>query len=310
MGSVAFGNRYSTTFPFIGMGLESSVFPTVIGGLRAFARLLIDSPALKKLSLGFEELSLIRMSEECTNMFDELCHLYQTGGGSPLLLESLELLGILFPFGVSPLKNLVDLASLQDVYISDYSLSYFGYPPPRKIAYEAFAPPHTPNLRNFRIDEYHRSLHEHFCAIAIANPSFTRRLAIAYKGFPRRTGLDASALLRPDPRHPSLPLQARMLDLDLNREHVYGEGNDVKVSADEVLEDLARTNADTLEGLAVTLPNSEDVKTEYQLQLLENALGRLPRLEQLSIGAPWRLDVDIMVSMAERLVAAGRGFGT
>jgi hypothetical protein len=250
--------------------------------------------------LGFLEQSVIvSESDACMYRMDKLCYLYKAGGGSPLPLKSLELSGGLFPVSVSPLKELVDLASLQDVYVANSPFCNL-YPPPREISYEAFAPRHMPNLRNFRINEYRPDLHKHFCAVANTNPSFLRRLAIACKKDHSDTGLDLSALLRPDHLYPALPLQVRMIDLDLSRGRTYGK---VYVSEADVLEDVVTTNGDTLEGLAVSLVGYERVRRiEHPLRLLEKALGRLPRLEQLSIGTLRGLVPDLTV--AERLAAA------
>jgi hypothetical protein len=231
--------------------------------------------------------------------FDKLCHLYKTGGGLPLPLESLEFPGGLFPYDINPLKDLVNLTSLHDVFIHDTSHSSVS-PPLREVAWEAFAPPHAPNLRNFRALDYHPVLHKHLCDVAATNPSFLRRLAIACKYRHIGTGLDPFALLRPDPLYPALPLQVRMIDLDFFCERTYGK---VHVSKADVLEDLVTTNGDTLEGLAVSLVDYERVRRiEHSLGLLEKALGRLPRLEQLSVGTLRGLVPDLTV--AERLAAA------
>ncbi|KAH6856309.1 hypothetical protein B0I37DRAFT_73292 [Chaetomium sp. MPI-CAGE-AT-0009] len=274
------------------------------------ARLISGSPGLKKLSLGFEETTMASRRLETIYIFDKLCHLYRDAGGSPLPLQSLELLGGLYPCSVDTLKQLVDLTHLHDVYIANSGRGVATTPPePWPLAYDAFFPPHAPNLRNFRTDEYHWDLHAHLCNIADADPAFTAQLAIACKHRRGGTGLDASELLRPNPRLPSLPLRVRMLDLELCRERVYGRGREVQVSAAQVLADLVATNGETLEGLAVNLfgggkREGGSSAAEERLGLLEEALGKLPNLEQLSIGAPWRFDA--VLAVAERLaVVAG-----
>ncbi|KAK3294536.1 uncharacterized protein B0H64DRAFT_433676 [Chaetomium fimeti] len=278
------------------------------------ARLLTGSPNLQKLSLGFEEAITAHRQAETMHIFDKLCHLYHAAGGSPLPLQSLELLGGLYPCNLTTLQQLINLTHLHDVYIADPARrdpttppgSSSSEPQPwRRIAYEAFTPPHAPNLRHLRTDGYSRDLHTHLASLA--DPAFTQRLAIACKHRYAGTGLDTSALLRPSPHYPSLPLQVRMLDLELFRERIYGSEREVAVSAAQVLSDLVATNGATLEGLAVNLfgglaQERGTSLAEERLGLLEQALGGLPRLEQLSIGTPWRCDA--VFAVAERLAAA------
>jgi hypothetical protein len=269
--------------------------------LPCLAQLLKDSPGLKKLGLGLDR-GRPRHKAGLVGLFDRLCDLYASNGGSPLSLKSLELTGGLYLDTVASGEKLTDLACLHDVYISNAVV-----PAPERIAFKAFAPPHAPNLRYFRVDDYHKAVHEHICAIS--DPLFMRKLGLAYRRTDWRHGGGPLDLLQPNRQHPSLPLQVRMIDLELCRPTFHEGRNKFEPDDEQLLETLVATNADTLEGLAVATvgPGTNDADTERCVQLLERALRSLPNLTQLAVEATWPSGHNMKAAQAigERLALAG-----
>ncbi|KAK4033831.1 hypothetical protein C8A01DRAFT_39718 [Parachaetomium inaequale] len=196
------------------------------------------------------------------------------------------------------LEKLADLVCLHDVYIANEAALA-----PDRIAFKAFAPPHAPNLRYFRVDNHDKAVHEHFCAIS--DPSFMRKLGLAYWRPDWRRGFAVSDLFRASRQYPSLPLQLRIIDLELGRQNLYGRRK-FERDEEQVFEALVATNADTLEGLAVTVAaNSKDADTDHWVQFLERALPSLPNLTQLSLEASWFSSREAAQAIAERLALAG-----
>ena len=272
------------------------------------AQLLKNSPHLKLLGLGFTpvlppgpdiEAFKIRLGASM-RVLDRLCDLYASEGASPLRLESLEFVGGIYPCSLGSLQKLTDLTCLNDVLIRRRAISGpFSPSGPKPIAFEAFAPPHAPNLRFMRVDWYNQDLHEHLCAL---DPSFARALAISAMKQDFDSGFETAMLLRPSPDHPSIPLPVRMLNLQLDRQVVYMGRGEVTVSAQQVLDDLVSAAADSLEGLTVNLPlQYQDPDVWYTMQLLEGALARLPNLTQLIVAG---LEPRLWRPASERLARA------
>jgi hypothetical protein len=268
--------------------------------------LLQNSPGLRKLRLGFtlfcpqpSQDAQIRQEMEGRYIYalDRLCELYGRTGASSLRLHSLELLEGTYPLSVDSLKNLTDLSCLHDVYTAN--ILPLGYSVP--VAWAAFGPPHAPNLRHLRVDRYTAAVHRHFCAVGESDPSFVRRLGVFAKSM--EPPFSTAALLRPSPDHPSLPLQVRMLDIDLALRRRSAEPQaEALRTAEQALEDVVSSNADSLEGLAVNLPAREEDDEEPNVQLLERALAKLPSLTQLS--AHWQ-GLPHQNAAAERFALAG-----
>jgi len=134
-----------------------------------------------------------------------------------------------------------------------------------------------------------------------------RQLAISFVY--QNRGFEMSQLLRQHEDRSSLPLQIRMMDIELQREWVYSaEEEDKEFSAEEVLQDLAINCRHVLEGLMVHLP--ENPASEYgwdHVKLLEETLVELPSLTQLGIRMnseekpKGKLLEDIIVRLGKRL---------
>jgi hypothetical protein len=293
-------------------------------------RLLRDSPRLKRLAVGFNRLPSLRdaalyESKMAASMhaWDDLCDLFGSDGRPPLRLESLWLMGRLYPLRLSSLKKLTDLSHLGDIHLSNASPPWPSSADEWEnelAALEPFTPAHTPNLRRLRVDRYSEAVHEHLCRLS-AHPSFTRNLGIFHRrSHSPLTGFDLAALFRPDPGHPHLPLPLRMVDLDLHRARFrMHDLAGIFVPAAQVLADLASASADSLEGLAVRIPGApagseqtdpwveaaeeEEGSNEAEacLQSLERVLGRFRKLTQLSV--TWQGPGD--PGTAERLSLAG-----
>jgi len=141
------------------------------------AQLLVDSPGLKKLGLGLA--TFPTYDDDIMGAFDRLCDLYGETGASPLSLTSLVFKRGFYPFTLRSLTKLTDLTCLQDVYVASLKswLEELRTSTSQRIAFEAFAPPHAPNLRYFRMEAYDRAIHEHLSTVP--DPGFMRRLAIS-----------------------------------------------------------------------------------------------------------------------------------
>ncbi|KAK4125611.1 hypothetical protein N657DRAFT_669872 [Parathielavia appendiculata] len=285
--------------------------------LPQLVQLLKNSPRLTKLALGFYP---VRPGDEEDDAamhahyyaLDRLCDLYGRTGASPLRLSSLHLLGGTYPFSVNSLKKLADLTHLHDVYISILG----AIESPDTVALIAFAPPHAPNLRFFAVDLYIEAVHQHLCTTSESDPSFVRNLGIfAQRMYIEEPPLYTTSLLQPSPDHPSLPLQLKMLNLELSQNDGTGRKDELQCSleAEQALEDLVSTNPDSLEGLDVSMPyrsifdpdgfydpNRPEADMEPSVRLLEPVLRRLPNLTQLSVRS-----VPCDEATAERLALAG-----
>jgi hypothetical protein len=102
-----------------------------------------------------------------------------------------------------------------------------------------------------------------------------------------------------------------MMNLDLDRENVEDDGENLEnLSPEWILERLTETNAQCLEGLMVHLPQDESNGTPGLLDLLADALGRLPRLNQLAVGVGLQylpshpIPDHVMRDTAERMARA------
>ncbi|KAL2133369.1 hypothetical protein VTI74DRAFT_2457 [Chaetomium olivicolor] len=222
-------------------------------------------------------------------VFCSLCNAYEKQGAAPLKLRSLELWLGFYPISVGSVKKLNDLPYLKRVHLENRNYAS-DYEP--DLAYDASGPSRSPNLRWCSVDEYTQRVHDHFCAIAEYALSFTRKLALHY-GTQLPNSPEMPMLLRTSPNHPSAPSQFKGVDIHLDP--IFGDPADPrnsirgKLSAEEVLENLISTNADTLEELAIGLPGKGRVlkrgeeRGPHYLRLLNSALAQHPNLTRLRI---------------------------
>ncbi|KAL3419420.1 hypothetical protein PVAG01_09642 [Phlyctema vagabunda] len=125
-------------------------------------RALLQSPNLQTLSLSFNSETLVRLHKDdsATQYLDFLTNFvteYKNDGGQPLKLSKLVLgLGILLwedeeQAPASYLKNLTDLTSLEDVYVSNEGNdTALCFEEPDGVAWWTFTPSVCPNLRILR----------------------------------------------------------------------------------------------------------------------------------------------------------------
>lgn len=187
------------------------------------------------------------------------------------------------------------------------------------INYDCFLPQHCPNLRRFSVSHYEKGVHDYLRVVA-QKPAFSKRLAV-YVGDLEGLGYGdpSSLLLRHDGRAQGLPIQWRMMGLDLDRDSVnkIARSRSISFCAREVLDKLVSSNADSLEGLMVNLaerPGMMGYGVEFcELHALKSAVRQLPRLTQLSINmvsqTSWKnrelVDPESVFRTAHALAVAG-----
>jgi hypothetical protein len=265
-------------------------------------QVLKNSPGLRKLKMSLSTLTVARHHheeerEKFANFFDELCVEYGEAAAAPLRLRSLHLGTGVYPYAIGCLKSLTDLAFLEEVHVENGDVwddgiiidMYTGGEDNKCIGFCVFGPAYCPNLRRFNVAEYQQDVHDFLATTS--DPSFTRRLAVSCKDV--WAGYEPAALLRPDPNYPSLPLNLRILDIDLQRSQVYlvdEDGDDLAREdtppAKDVLADLVSGDDGTLEGLAVHLAENPEAEDGFEdFGLLIDALANLVNLSQLAVEA-------------------------
>lgn len=126
-------------------------------------RILLASPDLKELTLGFNDVCVTSLVNDFTPLLApflrSLCEEYHAKGGKPLKLRALGLgLGVLLE-STSYLSKLVDLEHLQELYVDNRGkIGRWGHCEPdsrlegdTKIAWDTFTQDSTPNLRQVKL---------------------------------------------------------------------------------------------------------------------------------------------------------------
>ncbi|KAK1757006.1 hypothetical protein QBC47DRAFT_342008 [Echria macrotheca] len=280
--------------------LHELTLTNMYGDLRRWKRLIVkilrNSPGLTKLSLSLSDYAVERSYhdgrlDDYVEFFTSLCDEYAQPNTPPLKLRSLECGTAIYPDDLDALEKLTDLSYLEEVHIDNTGVYVHGdtiilydedgY---SGLVFDAFLSPRCPKLRRFSASELRTDVFDALCGAQAAK--LTRQIAVS---FDRQDMGDerTSLFLRADKEHPNLPLTLRMMDLDLD------ETADEDQTAEELLEDLVATNADTLDGLAVHLSLSllgsagtaeESSTSDLDLGFLNARLRRLPHLRQLLVG--------------------------
>jgi hypothetical protein len=293
------------------------LYDDLSGWMSQLLQILKRSPGLQTLSLGLATETIVRVGDEeqghlYFDFFGRLCEGYAEAGGSPLPLRTLRCGTALYPMDSGSLTKLTDLAYLEEIYIEnqgiyddkDYIALYEDGSGGSGIVFDAFGPQNCPNLSRFSAAQYKRDIHDYLCTIP---EPFARRLAVSFET--QDEEYEMEKLIREDPDYPSLPLQLRMMDLELDRLQWLNNDEDT-IPADQVFEDLITNNAEALEGLTVHLRENKGADGGFDdLDILGNALGRLPNLTQLALDVDRKprqwggVTQDMMLRAAERLAA-------
>ncbi|KAK3301791.1 uncharacterized protein B0T15DRAFT_515041 [Chaetomium strumarium] len=266
------------------------------------ARLLRNVPALRALQLSLHPLVIKRRTPgdetEINAFFDRLCREYQGTGAAPLRLRTLHLGQGMCPKQPGWLARLTDPGVLEAVdidnsgYAAQEMMLGIQWPdtpwlaPPWRPLIDFSAIKDCPRLRRFSVAEYTWDVHQ--VLASLPDPSTTRQLAVSC-GDMWTTGQEPAALLRPDPRYPSLPLRLRSMDINLRR----------CPSAEAVLQDLVAVDDGTLEGLTVWFDDTNwfddtdgynpsysktvDVDQIEHMALFLDALPKLRNLTELAV---------------------------
>ena len=287
-------------------------------------RLLTNSPGLRKLHLSISPWQ----PDIFRDFLDSVCDEYGQAGALPLRLRSLKCGISVYPRNITLLNKLTNLAYLEEVYVANqigrlgaYN-AYAAFTEPSRVAYHAFGPAHSPNLRRFSTAAYRPEVQAFLCAIN--DTSFARQLAISC-GEQTSQNLELAALLRPSHRH--VAAHFRMLDIELQREVMTlreddndngdcddddDDDDDDEYPIESVLQDLVTDDGGALEGLMVRVPENPEHECGFDdLELLEGAVAKLVNLTQLAVAVGDFADVrgldvteEMLVRAAERLAVA------
>ena len=321
-------------------GLEELTLDSMFGDLpwwwSQVVRVLANSPRLRGLHLSIGHGALFSCAgdgrrDQFEGFLDRLCDEYSVEAAAPLRLRSLHLGHAVVPSRPGALARLTDLACLEDVYVSNCAVLGDGSDEfeiygargnqgrTTRVDWPVFGPRSCPRLARFSVVRYSGEVHALLAAAAAQDASFVRRLAVSCLEMDRAHG-GPGALLRPDPRYPSLPVHVRMLEIDLY------QGGDKDVGAEAVLRSVVEGDDGALEGLVVRLgeqfeetPASGDgdeqpgrppkrVFPAVEFELLIGAVAGLANLTQLAVdwtGMFWNgVDGEGLPASACRLAAA------
>jgi hypothetical protein len=227
------------------------------------------------------------------------------------------------------LAKLTGLECLQEVEICNRNVAWGRkrlitlYPagpsdanPRSGIIFEAFGPKYCPNLQRLFVHQYANDVLGLLCAIA-EDEAVSRKLAVCLGGLDAEPSSDAAFLFRPNPKHPGLPMRLRMVGFEMSRKEMEElEDLDSKGSRmDSFFDHLASSNADSLQGLAVCVPEGPSTKSVLKFldfSEFESAVPRLPRLRQLALNAFFvrqfgpPVGKETLLPVAQRLAAVGR----
>ncbi|KAJ4289515.1 hypothetical protein N0V88_006998 [Collariella sp. IMI 366227] len=311
---------------------------------RHIAQILHSSPSLKVLSLDINMCTLYRAAKQNLNhyawFFDRLASDYAATGSRPLHLRSLRCGRGVNPTTQDSLRQLTDLAVLEEVYLcnDNGSLAPDLYPSAlgdsrSPIDFDAFKPEHCPSLQHFYTSTPALDVYEFLCAFS-EDRNASRRLAVRFQDTDVNNDI-IPLLFQPDPRHPSLPFRIRMFELRYKCENSLRGGllEPRPIPAPHDLELVASSNADSLEGLSIILPS--EVFEEYRVQVqefaypiqygfppldaIESAISKLTRLTQLGLARrdcnrenelckkAHSSNVEALMAMAQRLARAAPG---
>ena len=249
---------------------------------RHLVKILKNSPRLRKLGLSLSVETVARSynrgnHDAYTDFFDQLCNEYGGSRASPLQLQSLKCGTDIWPKSAAALQKLTDPFYLEELHIENESVQgdsvylYLYEDDECGIVFDTFLSPACPNLRRFTANQLQGDVYEALCSNTDA--SWTRQLAISFE-CPSESDYEMTQVLTKDPEYPGLPMKLRMMDLDLKSSN---EGE-----TKETLDNLVSSNSETLEGLAVHLPQNQNGEIGH-LDLLQNTILKMPKATQIAI---------------------------
>ncbi|KAK0716712.1 hypothetical protein B0T21DRAFT_375385 [Apiosordaria backusii] len=254
---------------------------------RQIVQVLVKSPALEKLSLSISRLTLGRYDAwglpDHAKFFDRLCVHYAERGGQPLHLKTLTMGQSIFPMSYQALTNFVDLSYLEEVYIDNNGSLYDSsevfelyrddeWNAESAIVFHAFSPANCINLRRFGVSEFRMDVDKFLRGYA-KYPSASRRLAFACRE--EIWDLHTTKLLQAVEQHSGLPIQLRMMKVDLRQ---FNQ-EDFEIC----LGNLVAANGDSLEGLVLVVGHLDERHhwLRTHMQDLEAAFSSFTKLTQL-----------------------------
>ncbi|KAK0122653.1 hypothetical protein ONS96_009691 [Cadophora gregata f. sp. sojae] len=273
----AFANLEEVTF--------NNIYDDLFEWRRMLVKILKSSPRLRKLGLSISNETIARAyhhdnSESYIDFFDNLCDEYGASGAPPLQLQILRCGYAMYPQNVASFQKLTDLSHLEVVHVENACLQremvyLFLYKEDENsgIVFDTFLSPACCNLRRFTAYQLRGDVFKALCHNTDAN--WMRQLAISFEN-PEAGDYEMAQILTPHREYSGLPLQVRMMDLDL-------KGSDEDETLD-ILDNLVSANSENLEGLAVHLPRHPTRNDSFgHMDLLQDVAQKLPNLTQIVI---------------------------
>ncbi|KAJ3577302.1 hypothetical protein NPX13_g3265 [Xylaria arbuscula] len=270
--------------------IESLHVYNIFDDLRHFrediVKVIRKAPTLRSLGLSLAIGSIARCYNsghvgQYNGWFDRLCGEYARSGAPRLQLGSLICGTAVYPTRADSLSNFIDLTCLEQVHVENRSVSREGtyislYDSSEHsgIAFTSFLSNQSRHLRRFSAFQFRDDILEAFGGIN--DPNVTRQLALSFED---QDYVEIHDLFQQDENYPHFPLPLRMVDLDLQRREWE------QLKAGDILNSLVTSQQDTLQGLMVHLPEEAATDEGFaHLDILGQALGSLPNLDQLVIG--------------------------
>lgn len=252
---------------------------------RHLVKILKNSPRLCKLGLSISAETIARFHlrghhEAYTDFFDHFCNEYGRSAASPLQLQSLKCGTGIWPKSAASLRKLTDLFYLQEVHIENESVQGDGgiylylYDDDEEesgIVFDTLLSYACPNLRRFTANQLQGDVYKALCSNT--DVAWTSQLALSFEN-PNESGYEVAQILTEDSEYPGLPMQLRMIDLDLK--------NSTRDETKTTLDNLVSSNYKTLEGLAIYLPQNHHGEIGH-LDLLQKTILQMQEITQISI---------------------------
>lgn len=242
---------------------------------RQLILILRNSPGLRKLGLSisvdvFRTCYRAGRDHEYEHLFNRLCDAYGETGAAPLRPKSLRLGQALYPTSASSFAKMIDLDSLEEVQLENYTVGLedgdmFGIIDPSpdnseidRIIYGVFfSSSSCPNLRRFTARRYSGDIHD---VLAWMDKTCVQRLALS---FSETSEPDLAYALRAEESWwgwPSFPLHPRMLELEMHRNKIDISGSYEPITDEQVFYHLASYDPQNLESLMVNLAPDRDAE--------------------------------------------------
>jgi len=299
-----------------------NLYGDILTWTEQIVKVMRNSPQLRILGLGLSRAIIIRMVHNWPqewnkamhwHFFTQICDGFAGTGALPLSLKSLRCGRGFWPSYGDSVGKLTDYVSLEEVSIHncgfsdwapDYLALYDNDIHECGIDFATFGIQNCPNMRRFSAHIYMKDVED---VLLNMTKDFSRQVAVSFAVHDEDLEYDVARLCREDPDRPELPLQLRMLDLDIWRD----DDDPEMMPAEQALDFLVKNSAQFLEGLILQnlhLPENEITDDSLDLEWLGSRITRLPKLTQLAVNTAellYRKSADpprFLLQAAQKLV--------